>query len=142
MRLSSSLQNKIPSILASIYESSGSHFFRITTGIQLGPDPFDKLRLVMTFLTNLGATWILCSFKLVLQEKDGKGIPVSSRYDFIEKLLASNYFLLEAEDNKQRRYSRFTFVDNTISKLRKLTIFATITSSHEFHFRCRRFLLL
>ena len=37
-----------------MYESSGSHFFRIVTGIQSGPVAFDKPRLVMTFLTNLG----------------------------------------------------------------------------------------
>ena len=36
---------------ASMYEGSVSHFFRITTGIQLGPDAFDESRLVMTFLT-------------------------------------------------------------------------------------------
>ena len=35
--------------LASMYESSGSQFFRTTTGIQSGPDAFDESRLVMTF---------------------------------------------------------------------------------------------
>ena len=38
---------------ATMYENSGSHFFRITTGIQLRPGTFHKSRLVMTFLTNL-----------------------------------------------------------------------------------------
>ena len=38
---------------ASMYESSGSKFFRTTTGIQSGPDAFDEQRFVMTFLTNL-----------------------------------------------------------------------------------------
>ena len=41
---------------ANMNESSSSHFFRTTTEIQSGPDPFDKARLVMTFLTNLGVT--------------------------------------------------------------------------------------
>ena len=36
-----------------MYESSGSKFFRTTTGIQSGPDAFDEQRFVMTFLTNL-----------------------------------------------------------------------------------------
>ena len=52
---------------ASMQESSGSHSFRTTTGIQSEPDAFDKSRLVMTFLTILGVTEILCSFRLVLE---------------------------------------------------------------------------
>ena len=34
-----------------MYESSGSQFFKTTTGKQLGPDIFDQSRFVMTFLT-------------------------------------------------------------------------------------------
>ena len=37
-----------------MYESSGSQFFRTTTGIQSGPGAFDKSRFFMTFLTFLG----------------------------------------------------------------------------------------
>ena len=49
------LENKIVLISsASLYEISGSHLFRTTTEIQSGPDTFDKSRLVMSFLTNLG----------------------------------------------------------------------------------------
>ena len=40
-------------------ESSDSLFFRITTGIQSGPDAFNESKLVMTFLTHLGVTDIL-----------------------------------------------------------------------------------
>ena len=68
---------------ASIYESSGSQFFRITKGIQSELDVFDKLRLVMTFLTNLGVTEILCSFRLVLEGKGSKEISESSRLEFL-----------------------------------------------------------
>ena len=57
--------------LASMYESSGSKFFRTTTGIQSGPDPFDESRFVMTFLTMLGVMELLCSFRLVLEGKAG-----------------------------------------------------------------------
>ena len=39
---------------ASMYESSGSQFFRTNTGIQSGPDTFDESRFTMTFLTVLG----------------------------------------------------------------------------------------
>ena len=85
-------------ILASIYESSGSQFFRTTTGIQSGPDAFDESRFVMTFLTILGVMDILCSFRLVLEGKTGKEIPESSRFEFLEKFLANNFALSDAED--------------------------------------------
>ena len=53
----------------------------------------------MTFLTILGATEILCSFKLVLEGKTGKEIPESSRLEFLEKFSANNFTLSNAEDN-------------------------------------------
>ena len=65
-----------------MYESSGLQFIRTTTGIQSGPDTFDKSRLVMTFLTILGIIEILCSFRLVLEVKTGKKILESSRLEF------------------------------------------------------------
>ena len=82
-----------------MYESSGSQFFRTTTGIQSGPDAFDESRFVMTFLNILGVMEILCSFKLVLEGKTGKEIPESSRLEFLEKFLANNFTLSDAEDN-------------------------------------------
>ena len=39
----------------------------------------DKSRFIMTFLTILGVTEILCSFRLVLEGKTGKEIPDSSQ---------------------------------------------------------------
>ena len=56
----------------------------------------------MTFLTILGVTEILCSFKLVLEGKTGKEIPESSRLEFIEKFSANNFALSDAEDNTYR----------------------------------------
>ena len=38
----------------------------------------------MTFLTNLGVTEILRSFRLVLEGKTGKEIPGSSRLEFFK----------------------------------------------------------
>ena len=73
-----------------MYKSSGSQFFRTTTGIQSGPDAFDKSRFNMTFLTILGVIEILCSFRLVLEEKTGKEISESSRLEFLEKFLGNN----------------------------------------------------
>ena len=54
MKLSNSLENETPSDTyssASMWESSGSQFFRATSGIQSGGDAFDKSRFIMTFLT-------------------------------------------------------------------------------------------
>ena len=82
-----------------MYESLGSQFFRTTTGIQSRPDAFDESRFVMTFLTILGVTEILCSFRLVLEGKAGKEISQSSRFEFLKKFLATNFALSDAEDN-------------------------------------------
>ena len=85
---------------ASVYESSGSQFFGTTTGIQSGPDVFDESRFNMTFLTILGVTEILCSFRLTLEGKMGKEIPESSRFwQFWKKFLANNLAFSDIEDN-------------------------------------------
>ena len=56
-------------------------------------------RFNLTFLTILEVTEILCSFRLVLESKTGKAIPKSSRLEFLEKCLANNFALSDAEDN-------------------------------------------
>ena len=76
--------------------SSGSQFFRTTTGIQSGLDTFDKSRFIMTFLTILGVTKISGSFRLVLDEKTGKKIHESSSLEFVEKILGKNIALSDA----------------------------------------------
>ena len=75
---------------ANMWERFGWQFFRTTIGIQSGLDAFQS-RFIMTFLTILGVTEILCSFKLVLEGKTGKELPESSRLDFLEKFLANNF---------------------------------------------------
>ena len=75
----------------SMYESSGSKFFRTTTGIQSGQDFFDESRFVMTFLTIFGIMEILCNFRLVLEGKTGKQIPESSKLESLEKFLVNNF---------------------------------------------------
>ena len=94
-----------------MYESSGSQFFRTTTGIQSGPDAFDESRFVMTFLTILGVTDILCSFRLALEGKTGKEIPESSRFEFLEKFFANNFALSDAEDNTSGSLNRGGIAD-------------------------------
>ena len=83
-------------------KSSGSQFFRTTTGIKPGPDIFDQLRFVMTFSTILGVTEILSSLKLVLEGKIGKEIHELSRLEFSEKFLTNNSTLSDAESNTSR----------------------------------------
>ena len=47
----------------------------------------------------MGVIEILCSFRLVLEGKTGKEIPKLSRLEFLQKFLANNFALSEAEDN-------------------------------------------
>ena len=82
-----------------MYERSGSQFFRTTTGIQSGPDTLDESKFVMTFLTILGVLDILCSFRLLLEGKTGKEIAESSRLELLQKFLANNFALSDAEDS-------------------------------------------
>ena len=60
----------------------------------------------MTFLTILGVTKVLCSFRLVLEGKAGKEIPKSSRIEFLEKFLANNFTLSHAGDSTSRPFNR------------------------------------
>ena len=53
----------------------------------------------MTFLTTLGVTKILCSFRVVLERKIDKEIPESSRLEFLKRFLANNFALSDAEVN-------------------------------------------
>ena len=101
-----------------MYESSGSQFFRTTTGIQSGLDALDKSRFVMTFLTILGVTEVLCSFRLVPEEKAGKEIPESSRLVFSEKFSGYNFALSDAEDRTSKSLNRGGIAD--LSLLRTL----------------------
>ena len=108
---------------ASMYESSGSQFFRTTTGI---PDVFDESRFVMTFLNILGVMEILCSFRLVIEGKAGKEIPQSSRLEFLEKFLANNFGLSDAEDNTSGPLNRGGIAD--------LPLLRTLLAIHQ---KCR-----
>ena len=65
----------------------------------------------MTFLTILGVTEILCSFRLVLEGKTGKEIPESSRLQFLEKFSANNFALSDAEDSTSGPLNRGGIAD-------------------------------
>ena len=77
----------------------------------------------MTFLTIVGITEILCSFKLVLGGKTGKEIPGSSRLEFLEKFSANNLALSDAEDNATGLLNRGGIAD--------LSLLRTLLAIHE-----------
>ena len=77
----------------------------------MGPDAFDKSRFITTFLTILGVTKILCSFKLVLEGKTGKETPEPSRLESKEKFSANNFALSDAEDNTSGPLNRGGIAD-------------------------------
>ena len=52
-----------------------------------------------TSLTNQRVTEISHSFRLVIAKKTGNEISPSSRLEFLEKLLADNFSLSDAEDS-------------------------------------------
>ena len=54
---------------------------------------------------------ILCSFRLVLEGTTGKEIPESSRFEFLEKFLANNFALSDAEDNTSGALNRGGIAD-------------------------------
>ena len=56
----------------------------------------------MTFLTILEVTEILCSFRLVLEGKKDKKTTEPSKLEFLEKFLANNFALPDAEGNTSR----------------------------------------
>ena len=70
----------------------------------------------MTFLTILGVTKILCSFRLVLEGKTGKEIPQPSRLEFLEKFSAKNFTLSDAEDNTSGPLNRGDIADLPLLK--------------------------
>ena len=84
------------------------------------------------FVTILGVTEILCSFRLVLKGKTGMEIPESSRLEFLEKFSANNFALSDAEDNTSRPLNR--------GGITYLPLLRTLFS--ELYFRFTRFIRL
>ena len=66
----------------------------------------------MTFLTILGVTEIiLCSFRLVLEGKMSKKMPEWSKLEFLQKFLANNFVLSDADNNTSWLWNRGGIVD-------------------------------
>ena len=61
----------------------------------------------MIFLTILGVTEILCSFRLVLEGKTVKEIPESSRLEFLEMFSANNFLYQMQKTTPPEDYWQF-----------------------------------
>ena len=149
-----------------MYESSGSQVFRTITRIQSGPNAFDESMFVMAFLTILGVTEISYTFRLVLEGKTDKEIDTRViKIRVFRKVFSKQFCFVRCRRHpravEQKMYSRFTFVENTISNSQKVPRakflevidsfvllahfiypFETISSLSELYFRFRRFILL
>ena len=139
-----------------MFENSGSDFFSTTTIIQSGPDPYEESKLVMTFMTNLVVTGIMC----IRVIKIGVLIEVTS----------NRFALPDAKDNNAGKLNTGSVADLPLLRT-LLAIYQkscessfwrvihsffvniikfgsfnntveTITSLSELHFRCKRFILL
>ena len=103
-------------------ESSSSHFFRTTTGIQSRLGAIDESRFVMTFLLILWVTEILCSFRLVQEGKTDKETPKPSRLEFLEKFLGNNFALSDAKCNISGLLNRWGIADSPLLRTLLLAI--------------------
>ena len=106
MRPPNNLEIKIFQTLKSLRIKVQVTVLQSTNGMQSGPDVFDKSRLIITFLTNLGVTEILCSFKLDFERKACKEIPESSRFESLENVLANNLAVSDAKANTSSALNR------------------------------------
>ena len=132
--------------------------------------PLMNQGLLWPFQLSWKVTEILCSFRLVLEGKAGKETFESSRLEFLEKFLANNFTLSDAEDNTFRLLNKKCIADlplfKTHSNFSKVpgakflwsdglfcfisickfgsfkNCFALITGLFELFFRFRRFILL
>ena len=95
----------------------------------------------MTFLTILGVTEILRSFRLVIEGKTGEEIPESSRLGFLEKFTRYNSALSDAQDSTPRLLNRGGIADfpllrtlSQIVKKSKKPVFWEVTETFFFFY--------
>ena len=56
---------------------------------------------------------MLCSLRLVLEEKTCKEIPESSRFEFLKKFSANSFALSDTENNTTWSFNRVDLLDLT-----------------------------
>ena len=112
MKPSNSLESKIPS---GTYWRAQLLCMKVQNTSSEQPEEYNqtfvKSRLVMTFLTKLEVTWILCCFRFVLEGKSAKEIPKSSRFEFLETFFTNKFAFSVAEDNTCGPLNRGGIVD-------------------------------
>ena len=79
-----------------MYESSGSQFFRTTTGMQSGPDNLDESRFVMTFLAILGN---IMQFQISSRRENRQRDTRVIKIRVSRKVLSKIFALSDAENN-------------------------------------------
>ena len=77
----------------------------------------------MIFLTIIGVTETLGSFRLVLERKTGKEIPESSTLEFLQKFSVNNFALSDTENNTSRPLNKGGIAD--------LLLLRTILAIHQ-----------
>ena len=70
-----------------------------------------QIKVHYDLLTILRVTGILCSLRLVVEEKTGKEIPKSKRLQFSENFSANNFALSNVEDNTSKLLNRGGIAD-------------------------------
>ena len=65
----------------------------------------------MIFLTIMGVTEMLCSFRLVLELEVAKDIPESARLELLEMFLANNFAFSDTERNTSGPLNRGGITD-------------------------------
>ena len=74
--------------------------------MQSGPDAFDESRFVMTFFYRFGSHRNIKQFQISSRREAAKEILESSKLEFLEKFLANNFLLSEAENSTCRWLNR------------------------------------
>ena len=175
MRPSDNLDNKtlshILNSLTSMYEISGSQFFRTTTGIQSGPGCSRWIKVRYDLFNHLGSYKNIMQFQVSSRRKNRQRDIQFIKIRVLRKVFSKQLGFIRCKIQhvwviEQRKYGRFTVVENTISNLPKVprtkflwvfglfgsfsickfgsfkNRFATINSLFELYFRFRRFILL
>ena len=103
-----------------MYESSSSQFFRTITGIRSGPDAFDESRF-----NHLESYVNIMQFQISSRRENKQRDTRVIKFRVLRKFFSKQLCFIRCRRQhfwavKWRRYSRFTFIENTISNYPKV----------------------
>ena len=109
-----------------MYENSDSQFLRTTTGIQSVPEASYESKLIMTFLTKVEFAGIMCSFRLVLEEKAGTKLTWVIKIRVLWKVFRNQFCFIRYRRQHLRaviikEVYQFTCVENIINNSPEVT---------------------